>query len=104
MQNHHHDETAIDEEVGRTGTNMLSVSSAVSNGLIRVPPVTKDFGTGAGSLGQQLAVVSQLIAAGLPTRAYGVQLEASIHTLERKLLMRRSTNSSMQRSADFSPR
>ena len=72
-----HDQRGRDEierEIGRGGTTMLNVSSTVSQALLRVPAPTKVLPPSSGPLGTQLSIVSQLIAAELPTKVYGVSL------------------------------
>ncbi len=61
--------------VAQSGTNMLRVSRVVANALQHVPAPAVLGSSAAGYLGQQLAVVAQLIGAGLPTRAYHVSLQ-----------------------------
>ncbi|HUZ20727.1 MAG TPA: DUF1501 domain-containing protein [Acidimicrobiales bacterium] len=61
--------------VARSGTNMLQVSRVVADALRHVPAPAVLGTSAAGYLGQQLAVVAQLIEAGLPTRAFHVSLQ-----------------------------
>lgn len=74
LESHHGGRGALEDAIARQATTMLSVSSSVSQALLRIPVPTHNLGSASGTLGAQLSIVSQLIAAGLPTRVYGVSL------------------------------
>jgi uncharacterized protein (DUF1501 family) len=59
-------------ELAATGHEMLSTSSAFAHALDHQPPPALPKGVSDGDIGTQLGIVSSLIRAGLPTKAYAV--------------------------------
>ena len=74
LQQAHRYDTQLQRASMYAGTNMLTVSKAVSQTLQHAPAVSQNFAATAGTFGTDLGVVAQLIAAGMPTQVYGVSL------------------------------
>ena len=63
---------AYEAAVATTGAEMLSTSKEFAHAIAHVPPPTYPNGVYGGDVGTQLGVVSQLIRANMPTKAYAV--------------------------------
>ncbi len=65
---------AYEAAVASTAAEMLSTSKEFAHAIGHVPPPTYPKGVYAGDVGTQLGVVSQLIRANMPTKAYSVTM------------------------------
>ena len=69
-------EPALEAAVARSGRNLLEVGARAAAALTREKPPKAISPNDSGDIGNQLDVVAELIAAGLPTRAYGVSFSS----------------------------